>query len=103
MITVSITYPRKKGANFDFDYFTANHLPLIGRAWGPNLRMASVLRGVEDSAGGEPPYVAMLWLTFADIETARQTLASDAGREVLDDSTNFTSIRPQVQLNSPFE
>ena len=29
MIKVSVFYPNKPGARFDFDYYTATHLPLV--------------------------------------------------------------------------
>jgi hypothetical protein len=31
MPTVSVVYPRRQGANLDFDYYTSRHLPLVSQ------------------------------------------------------------------------
>ena len=44
MATLIVSYPEREGANFDADYYTATHIPLVEKHWGPHgLTGAEVL------------------------------------------------------------
>ena len=102
MITISITYPHVDGATFDWNYYTATHLPLVGETFKPfGLTFASVLRGIEAAGGGAPPYVVTVLLTFSDDQAARNAIASEPARKLREDLANFTTLKPIVQLNTP--
>ncbi|MEO6199269.1 MAG: EthD family reductase [Sphingomicrobium sp.] len=101
MIIIGITYPNAPGARFDWTYYQARHLPMIGRKLGSlGLKSASVIKGVEGADGGDPPFIAVAFLTFASIEIARSVLASAEARELIADIANFTDIVPAIQLSS---
>ena len=101
MYILTITYPNSAGASFDFDYFRSNHLPEVGKAFGPfGLGYASVLRGEQSLDGGEPEFFATTILSFADEQGARDAVASDAGRALAADIANFTTVTPVMQFNT---
>lgn len=101
MYILTVTYPRWKGAKFDFDYFRSKHLPEVGRAFGPfGLGHASVLRGEESVDGKDPPYLAITILSFATEQGARDAIASDGAKTLIDDVANFTSVKPVMQFNT---
>ena len=101
MYILTITYPKTKGATFDFDYFRSTHLPEVGKAFGPfGLGYASVLRGEEKVDGKEPAYFATTILSFREEQGARDAVASDAAKALMDDIANFTSVKPVMQFNS---
>jgi uncharacterized protein (TIGR02118 family) len=101
MYILTITYPKSKGATFDFDYFRTNHLPEVGKAFKPfGLGYASVLRGEESVGGGDPAYFAITILSFPMEEAARNAIASDAGKALAADIANFTTVTPVMQFNS---
>jgi len=101
MYIISIHYPNADGAAFDFDYFRTEHLPKIGKAFGPfGLGYASVLRGEESLAGAPPAYFATIILSFRDEQGARDAAASEGARELIADIANFTSVAPVMQFNT---
>jgi uncharacterized protein (TIGR02118 family) len=101
MYILTITYPNTKGATFDFDYFRSKHLPRAGEAFRPfGLGYASILRGEERVDGKAPAYFAMTILSFRDEQGARDAMASDAAKALMDDIANFTSVKPVMQFNT---
>ena len=101
MYILTVTYPRSKDATFDFDYFRTKHLPEVGKAFGPfGLGYASVLKGEESVGGKEPAYFATTILSFREEQGARDAVASDAAKALMDDIANFTSATPVMQFNS---
>lgn len=100
MPTVSVIYPRQGSAGFDFDYYTAAHLPLLTKRWGDaGLVGVQALRGVATPDGQEPPYLAMALLRFASIEALQAAMTGAHAPEIIGDITNFTSVQPHVQIN----
>jgi uncharacterized protein (TIGR02118 family) len=101
MYILTIHYPRSEGATFDFDYFKSTHLPDVGKALKPfGLGYASVLRGEETVGGGDPAYFATTILSFSNEEAARNAVASDAAKALVEDIANFTNVIPSMQFNS---
>jgi uncharacterized protein (TIGR02118 family) len=101
MYILTITYPKSKGATFDFDYFRSKHLPEVGRAFGPfGLGFASVLKGEESLDGKDPAYFAITILSFREEQGARDAAASDGGKALMKDIVNFTTAKPVMQFNT---
>ena len=101
MYILTITYPKTKGATFDFDYFRTKHLPEVGKAFGAfGLGYASVLKGEERVDGKEPAYFATTILSFREEQGARDAVASDAAKVLMEDIGNFTSVKPVMQFNT---
>ncbi len=101
MYILTITYPKSQDATFDFDYFRQQHLPEVGKAFGPfGLGYASVLKGEESLDGKDPAYFAVTILSFREEKGARDAVASDGGKALADDVKNFTSVKPVMQFNT---
>ena len=101
MYILTVTYPKSKGATFDFDYFRQKHLPEVGKALGPfGLGYASVLRGEQSIDGKDPAYFATTILSFHEEKGARDAVASDAAKALMEDIANFTSVTPVLQFNT---
>ncbi len=101
MYIITIHYPNADGATFDFDYFRTQHLPEVGKAFGPfGLGYASVLRGKETLDGKPPAYFATTILSFRDEQGARDAAASDDAKALIADIANFTSVTPVMQFNT---
>ena len=101
MYILTNTYPKSMGATFDFDYFHQQHLPEVGKAFGPfGLGFASVLKGEESLDGKDPAYFAVTILSFREEQGARDAVASDGGKALAEDIANFTSVKPVMQFNT---
>jgi uncharacterized protein (TIGR02118 family) len=101
MYILTITYPKSKGATFDFEYFREQHLPQVGMTLGPfGLGFASVLRGEESLDGKEPAYFAVTILSFREEQGARDAVACEGAKALIDDIANFTTAKPVMQFNT---
>ncbi|POZ63505.1 EthD family reductase [Chromobacterium alticapitis] len=99
MFTVSVLYPHRAGAHFDFDYYLQNHIPMVRQLLGHVLKGARVdrgLAGVEN--GSQPGYAALALLQFDSIEAFQQAFGPVAAR-IMGDVPNYTDIQPQIQYS----
>ena len=101
MYILTIHYPNADGATFDFVYFRTRHLPEVGKAFAPfGLGYASVLRGEQTLDGKAPAYFATTILSFRDEQGARDAVASEDARALMEDVENFTDVTPVMQFNT---
>lgn len=101
MYILTVTYPRSEGATFDFDYFRSTHLPEVGKVFGPfGLGYASVLRGEQSLDGSDPAFFATTILSFATEQGARDAVACEDAKGLIEDIANFTSVTPVLQFNT---
>ena len=104
MYIVTIIYPKSKGATFDFDYYREKHLPEVGKAFGLfGLGYGSVLKGEESLDGKDPAYFAIATLSFATEQGARDAIASEGAKALIEDIPNFTTAKPLMQFNTSVE
>jgi uncharacterized protein (TIGR02118 family) len=99
MIRVSILYPRKDGARFDWAYYTGTHIPLVGRKLGSAVKSAAIEQGIAGGAPGSPaPFVAIANLTFESVAAFESAFAPHAN-EIMADIAKYTSIEPIIQIS----
>jgi uncharacterized protein (TIGR02118 family) len=101
MYILTITYPKSKGATFDFDYYRTRHLPEVGKTFGPyGLGYASVLKGEQSLDGKDPAYFAVAILSFREEQGARDAIACEGAKALMEDIKNFTTAKPVLQFNT---
>ena len=101
MYILTIHYPNSDGATFDFDHFHTQHLPEVGKAFGPfGLGWATVFRGEQSVDGSPPAFFAVTVLSFPTEQAARDAAASDGAKALLTDVAAFTSVTPLLQFNT---
>jgi uncharacterized protein (TIGR02118 family) len=101
MVKISILYPNKPGARFNFDYYTQKHMPRsIGLLSGhAGFKGVSVERGVGGAAPrSAPAYLAMCHYHFTSAEAFMQAFMPNAP-ELQGDIPNYTDIEPIIQIN----
>ena len=98
-IRVSVFYPKKEGARFDWEYYTQTHLPLVRSRFGPALKGLSIDEGLAGGAKDSPPaFVAVAHMTFDSIESFQAATAPHIA-EVMADIPKFTTIEPIIQVS----
>ncbi|PWE33227.1 EthD family reductase [Maritimibacter sp. 55A14] len=98
-MTVHAIYPISDGASFDYDYYTATHLPLVERHFGPHGMISiTASKGLAGGPDTPPGYFAVATMTFPDQDSMNAALG-EAG-PVLDDLKNFTSVTPDLLIGS---
>jgi uncharacterized protein (TIGR02118 family) len=99
MIRVSVLYPKKDGARFDWAYYTGTHVPLVGLKLGSALKSVAIEQGIAGGAPGSPaPFVAIANLTFDSVAAFEAAFAPHAN-EIMADIPRYTSIEPIIQIS----
>lgn len=100
MATVSVIYPRRSDATFDYGYYEQAHLPLVASRWkDAGLVGAEALRGTGAPDGSEAPFFAIALLRFQSREHLGAALNGEHAPEIMRDIANFTNVQPIVQIN----
>lgn len=102
MKCMTIVYPWKDGATFDFDYYQKRHMPLVADALGNKFDRMEIRKGIVAVDGRAPPYVcvANIWLRGA-LSSKEDLLGilGARGPEVAGDVANFTNLAPVIQYD----
>ena len=102
MIKVSVMYPYKDGARFDFEYYRATHIPLVLDRLGASCRRYSVDRGLTGGRPDAPPlYAAGCHLEFDSVDAFNAAFGPHA-KEIVADTPNYTSISPMTQVSETY-
>jgi uncharacterized protein (TIGR02118 family) len=99
MIRMSVLYPNRPGARFDFDYYLDRHIPMVQRLLTPLGTVGvEVDRGVGGGAGLEAPFVGVAHLLFSSLDAMGQAMAKHQA-EIVADIPRYTDIEPQIQIS----
>src|SRR5215831_6829820 len=99
MIRVSVLYPRKEGARFDWLYYLGTHVPMVARKFGTAAKTLSIEQGIAGGPPGSPsPFVAMAQFTFESVPAFEAVFAPHA-QEIMADILKYTSIEPLIQIS----
>ena len=95
MKCVTVLYPNKEGAKFDFDYYMKKHIPMVSELSGKGI---DVQRGLLSPMGSSLAFVctARLWI---DSVEHFQALMKQHGGKILADIPNYTNIEPILQID----
>lgn len=99
MIKVSVMYPNGEGKNFDMDYYTGKHLPMVAGLLGESVKGATVEKGLGGAAPNSPAHFAAMGnLYFSNMESFETSFGPNA-EKIMSDLPNFTNIEPVVQIS----
>ena len=98
MYCVSVAYPRKDGAKFDFDYYAKKHIPMVARFLGANAVKTEIRKGVASPDGSSASFVCLANIWIKSVEEFQAALAKH-GPEIMADIPNYTNIQPILQVD----
>lgn len=98
-MNVTVIYPARQGARFDFAYYRERHAPMVLEAWGDPSH--EIVRGVPGPDGAEPPFALIATFRFASQEALMGALTSPKTPALSADVPNFTDITPQMLFSEP--
>ena len=99
MTKVSVMYPNGEGKTFDMDYYCNTHMALVKELLGDVLKLTTVEKGLGGAAPGSiAPYAGIGIMYFDSVRDFGKAFAphSDA---IMGDISNFTNIKPVVQIS----
>jgi len=95
MQRVTVLYPNKDDAHFNFDYYMAKHIPWVAGLAGSSIE---VRRGLSSATGARAPFVCVATINVTSIDES-QAMFAQHGTEILADIPNYTNIEPFVQFD----
>ena len=98
MVRISVMYPSRAGARFDYDYYENRHIPLALSLLGEAVRSVTVERGLDPG----PPWPAPTYLVVANfvcdsLDAYEQAIGAH-GRALQADLANFSDSLPVIQV-----
>ncbi len=102
MYCISVAYPRKDGARFDFDYYKSRHIPMVMGFLSANAVKAEIRRGLASPDGSPASFVCLANIWIKSIEEFQTTLGKH-GPQIMGDIPNYTNIQPILQVDEVVE
>ena len=95
-VSLQVLYPVADDTQFNHDYYTATHMPLVGEHMGSHIQSTSISKGI--AGGPEIPagYYVVATMTFAGMDNLQAAL--EVAGPVLSDIPNFTNVEPQMLI-----
>ena len=98
-IKLTVLYPNEEGKTFNMEYYSNNHVALLGKLLGDAVIGATIENGLGGGAPNSPaPFSAIGNLYFNDMESFENSFGPNAA-EIMADLPNFTNIEPTVQIS----
>ena len=99
MVRISVLYPHRSDAWFDFDYYLGTHMPMSLRLLGDAIVSVSIERGVDAGPPwAPPPYRALCHFASESAEKFAAAFLPNAA-VLQDDMKKCTDIVPVIQLS----
>jgi uncharacterized protein (TIGR02118 family) len=96
MKCVTMIYPNKKGATFNFDYYLNRHIPWAIKLTGD--KGTEVRKGASNPNGGPVPYICLCRFWINSEEEYRAVMEKH-GKDLIADVANFTNVEAVVQID----
>jgi uncharacterized protein (TIGR02118 family) len=95
MQRVTVVYPNKTDAKFDFDYYMKKHIPFVAGLVGKSIEVG---QGISSATGSPAAFVCVATIPI-DSVAQFQAMFSKHGAEILADIPNYTNIEPIIQFD----
>jgi uncharacterized protein (TIGR02118 family) len=91
---VTVLYPNKAGARFDFVYYKEKHIPMVEGLLNTKIE---VRKGIPSPGSPLVPFVCTASIHINSVDEFAAAMAKH-GQQVLGDIPNYTDIQPIVQI-----
>jgi len=99
---LTVVYPWKDDAKFDFEYYTGKHLPLLRQLYGASVGKMHVHKGMRRGDGSPPAFVGGVTVEILSLE-AFDAAAKEHRPKLIADVPNFSNITPVAQIDEVTE
>ena len=94
MHSLTVLYPNKEDAKFDFEYYMQKHIPLANGLLGHEFK---VTKGIASAQGGQPAFLCTARMEIGTMEEFLPVLIQHVGA-LQNDIPNYTNIEPVIQF-----
>ena len=95
-MSLQVMYPITADTNFDYDYYSATHMPLVDKRMGAHIDDVLITKGIAGGPDVPPGMYAVATMIFSDQAALGAALA--AAGPVIGDIPNFTNSTPQMLI-----
>jgi len=95
MKCVTVVYPNKEGAKFDFDYYMKKHIPMVAGLLDTKI---DVQKGISSPMNASVAIVCTGRIWIDSVEQF-QSLMQQHGAAILADIPRYTDIQPIIQID----
>ena len=92
---VTVTYPSKHDAKFDFDYYMPKHIPMVSRLLGTSIEVS---KGSSTPTGAPPTNICVARIRISSVEEFSSGM-TQYGVQIMGDIPNYTNIEPYIQID----
>jgi uncharacterized protein (TIGR02118 family) len=93
-VSMQVLYPVGDNTTFDHDYYTKNHMEIVGNTMGPHISSVVITKGIAGGPDTPPGYHAIATI-ICDDQAALDAMLAASG-PAMADIPNFTNIQPQL-------
>lgn len=99
MIAITVGY--KSGTPLNSNYYFSSHVPMMENTLTEHGLISTEVRTIVGTpSGAKAPYQIITTLYFENMPTFSSAFASDAGRALLADISNFYEGLPDIMIGS---
>lgn len=95
---VTIAYPNRPGARFDFEYYLHTHIPMWEKFLGCKDKI-EIRRGVTTHNGSPPHILCMIRIWIDSSVDEFMTRFKQEAHHIVTDIPNYTNIEPLIQFD----
>jgi uncharacterized protein (TIGR02118 family) len=95
-VSLQVLYPVGDETQFDHDYYTATHIPLVGEHMGAHIESTSISKGLAGGPDVPAGFYVVATMVFAGMESLQAAL--EVAGPVLADIPNFTDSEPKMLI-----
>lgn len=95
MQLVTVLYPNKENAIFNFEYYMTKHVPWVSELVGKPIE---VRRGLSSPMGANSPFVCIATIHVNSLDEFQPIFAKH-GAQIMADIPNYTNIQPIIQFD----
>ncbi len=94
---VTIIYPNKPGARFDFEYYVSTHVPMWKKFLGGEK--IEVRRGVATHNGSQVQFICLVRIWLDSSIDDFMTRFKNEAHHIIADIPHYTNIEPVIQFD----
>lgn len=98
MVQLSILYPKREDATFNWDYYLNTHMPLSLKLQGEAVQRVTIARGIENIPSTPVAHVAITTFLYDSVDAFMAAFMPHAS-VLQGDMPNYTNIQPVIQFS----
>jgi uncharacterized protein (TIGR02118 family) len=99
-VTFMAMYPNTPNTEFDFEYYTKQHIPMAKKLWANKLLNVQVVKNarLSESHNKKSDYLVIATFEVTNMEDLHN-LIKNHSEQLSNDFPNYTNVKPIIQIS----